>query len=44
MHISSTLMLIIASIAALLFVAVFVTAVIITYKNRRIIKKSSEQP
>ena len=39
MHISSTLMLIIASIAAALFVGVFVTAAIITRRNRRTIQK-----
>ncbi|MDE5812705.1 MAG: hypothetical protein K2H72_00320 [Muribaculaceae bacterium] len=39
MHISSTLMLIIASIAAALFVGVFVTAVVITHGNRRTIQK-----
>ena len=39
MHISSTLMLIIASIAASLFVGVFVAAVIITRGNRRTIQK-----
>ncbi|MDE6480712.1 MAG: hypothetical protein K2L45_10625 [Muribaculaceae bacterium] len=39
MHISSTLMLIIASIAAALFVGVFLAAVIITHGNRRTIQK-----
>ena len=39
MHISSTLMLIIASIAATLFVGVFVVAALITRRNRRIIRE-----
>ncbi|MDE7418660.1 MAG: hypothetical protein K2N35_00440 [Muribaculaceae bacterium] len=43
MHISSTLMLIIASIAAALFVGVFVAAAIVIHMNRRTIKKISEQ-
>lgn len=43
MHISSILMLIIASIAATLFVGVFVSAAIITRKNRRIIQKQAHE-
>ena len=39
MHISSTLMLIIASIAAVLFVGVFTAAAVVTLGNRRIIQK-----
>lgn len=39
MHISSTLMLIIASIAAGLFVCVFAAAAIITRRNRQIIQE-----
>ena len=39
MHISSTLILIIASTAAALFVGVFVAAAIITHGNRRTIQK-----
>ncbi|MDE6380835.1 MAG: hypothetical protein K2L11_10205 [Muribaculaceae bacterium] len=42
MHISSTLVLIIASIAAALFVGLFVAAVIITHGNRRTIQKYNE--
>ena len=39
MHISSTLMLIIASTAATLFVGVFAAAAVITRRNRRTIQK-----
>ncbi|MDE5850311.1 MAG: hypothetical protein K2H38_09235 [Muribaculaceae bacterium] len=45
MHISSTLMLIIASMAATLFAGVFVAAAVITRRNRRIIQRiSNRQP
>ena len=44
MHISSTLMLIIASTAAALFIGVFVAATVITRRNRRIIQKLKEKP
>ena len=45
MHISSTLMLIIASTAAVLFVGVFVAAAIVTRRNRRAIQRiSNRQP
>lgn len=43
MHISSTLMFIIASIAAILFVGMFVAAAIITRKNRRIIQNKKNE-
>lgn len=42
MHISSTLILILAICFATLFVAVFVIAFIITFRNRRIIQKEAQ--
>ncbi len=39
MHISATIPLILGSIAGILFVGVFISAWLVTFRNRRIIKR-----